>query len=602
VNIMHYINNLREMIAHSFTRQRIIDYDPMIFPCGVSRSGTTLLSAILDAHSSICMGYEILFPRINNISQIYSNLENIQGDAANLREAGSLIRKSGSLQLGKWISRCDRLGISFDDLSSALIEHKETSGESLVNLRSRVMLIKRILDISKARKNASITGFKITDSSFESYLSFFPNSYFVYILRDPRDVYSSLKEREFKITLEQACRSWNKGIESFEDFRAKNPDKAFIVLYEDLVKSPQKEIEVLFERLRLPVENQVIQFHQSQARILNTSHPNASKLRKGFFSSSVNRFTIDLSEVEIGMISERCREFMGKYGYLEKYQSINEKNHDTGLYSISAYEMSKKRIWIKSQKKYKKDDYQKLLKPYLDLKYDIMTHIEYVREKEIGDRKILLIRHDVDHDHLTAQKIAKWEHERGIRSTFCLLHTAWYYGRLDGGKIRHTKDLVKCAQYIASLGHEINFHNNLVVTGLRFRIDPAQLLQQELEFFNSIGIQIKGTSTHGDTLCRKLNFRNWEIFKECCDDRFGGPRILKYENENGLVTLELGKYSMFDFGLEYEAYDMSKDVYHTDSGGNLHIRKNTRGRKDFGRDSINGSLVGILVHPIWWRF
>lgn len=602
MSIMHYITHLEEMITHSFTGQRVIDYDPMIFPCGVSRSGTTLLSAILDAHSSICMGYEMLFPRIHNVNLICSNLESTQGDATNLREAGSLIRKSGSLQIGKWISRCDRLGISFEDLSSALIEQKKTSGESLVSLRSRVMLIKKILDISKARKDASITGFKITDSSFKSYLSFFPNSYFIYILRDPRDVYSSLKEREFKINLEEACRSWNKGIKSFEEFRAKNPDKAFLVQYEDLVKFPQKEIEVLFEKLRLPVEDQVIQFHQSQARILNTSHPNASKLKKGFFSSSVNRFRIDLSELEIDMISERCREFMGKYGYLEKHQSIDEKNRDTGLYSISTYEMSKKRIWIKSQKKYKKDGYEKLVRSYLDLKYDIMTHIEYVREKEIGDRKILLIRHDVDHDHLTAKKIAEWEHDRGIRSTFCLLHTSWYYGRLEGARIRHTKDLVECAQYIASLGHEINFHNNLVVAGLKFGIDPAQLLQQELDFFNSIGIQIKGTSTHGDSLCRKLNFRNWELFKECCDARFGGPRTLKYENENGLVSLELGKQSMFDFGLEYEAYDMSKDVYHTDSGGNLRIRKNTKGRRSFGRINKHGNVVGVLAHPIWWNF
>jgi hypothetical protein len=59
---------------------------------------------------------------------------------------------------------------------------------------------------------------------------------------------------------------------------------------------------------------------------------------------------------------------------------------------------------------------------------------------------------------------------------------------------------------------------------------------------------------------------------------------------------------MFDFGLEYEAYDMSKDIYHTDSGGVLRTRQNTKGRKNFGRVGNSGHVVGVLTHPIWWKF
>ena len=91
---------------------------------------------------------------------------------------------------------------------------------------------------------------------------------------------------------------------------------------------------------------------------------------------------------------------------------------------------------------------------------------------------------------------------------------------------------------------------------------------------------------------------------ECCDDRFGGPRTVTFKKPDGTEShIDLGKLSMFGFGLEYEAYDIARDLYHTDSGGNLRLRENTRGRKDFGRsDKESSQVVGVLTHPIWWNF
>ena len=257
-------------------------------------------------------------------------------------------------------------------------------------------------------------------------------------------------------------------------------------------------------------------------------------------------------------------------------------------------------LQLKRKKKYTLEDYEVLFKPYLG-KYEILRYCDYVREPEIGDRKVLLVRHDVDHDHITAQKIAKWEYNHDIRATYCLLHTAWYYGKLDGESYVHTRDLLDCAKLLFDLGHEVNFHNNLVALALRKGIDPVELLKRELEFFRSNGV---GTSTHGDSLCRELNVRNWELFKECCDEGTKrpptwGPRTLEYNGN----TVELGKHSMKSFGLEYEAYDIARDVYHTDSGGNMRTRHRTRGRRPFGRhDPEKGAVVGILAHPVWWNF
>ena len=232
-----------------------------------------------------------------------------------------------------------------------------------------------------------------------------------------------------------------------------------------------------------------------------------------------------------------------------------------------------------------------------------MPYIDYVGIDNTRDRKILIIRHDIDHDFETAQKMAEWENKRGIKSTYCVLHSAWYYGTLEGDRIRHTRILVDLVEHLHDLGHEINLHNNLVVTGLKYSVDPVKLLSQEMAFFSSIGIPIRGSTAHGDKICREYHFRNYEIFMEWCG-RYGGPRTILYNGEEGGKTVTLGEVSMFDFGLEYESEELYWDTYYTDSGGKLQRRENRNGRRWFGRREKRqrGELVGILAHPIWWNF
>ena len=182
---------------------------------------------------------------------------------------------------------------------------------------------------------------------------------------------------------------------------------------------------------------------------------------------------------------------------------------------------------IKARKVFGAVDYESMLAPYLTT-HENLRYCDYVREAEIAERRILLIRHDIDHDPYTAVRMARWEAAHGLKSTYCVLHSAWYYGELVGDRYVHTRDMVETLQEIQTLGHEINFHNNLIATALRETIDPASLLKDELAYLRAHRIVISGTSTHGDRLCGALGFRNWELFKECCDTRFGGPREIRY--------------------------------------------------------------------------
>ena len=242
-------------------------------------------------------------------------------------------------------------------------------------------------------------------------------------------------------------------------------------------------------------------------------------------------------------------------------------------------------------------DYEFLLSDYADL--ERMTLAEYTRIPDVGDRRITIIRHDVDHDLETAVGMAQWEADHGIRSTYCLLHTAWYWGEFDGRGYRHTRELVAAGDRLLELGHEINFHNNLATLALETGCDPGRVLESELDFMRSRGWPVVGTSTHGDRLCGNLGFRNFEIFDHAVKDDFGGPRIVWHEGN----AVRLGSLRQEDFGLEYEAYDIHRDVYLSDSGGRLRCRRSAPGRRPFGRRDLDrGCVVGMLTHPIWWSF
>ncbi|HIA37589.1 MAG TPA: hypothetical protein EYN89_12880, partial [Flavobacteriales bacterium] len=250
------------------------------------------------------------------------------------------------------------------------------------------------------------------------------------------------------------------------------------------------------------------------------------------------------------------------------------------------------------KKRYVPGDYEKLLTCYLG-SHENMTLGQYTLEPELNNRNILLIRHDVDHDFETALAMAKWESDRGIVATYCLLHTAWYWGELHDGQYSHYQDLVDFGNRLHALGHEISLHNNFVTLGLTDAINPKECLIRELRFMNSQGWKVVSTTLHGDKLCGKYNYNNAELFKEAVKPERGGAREIV--GPNG--TVSLGSISYDEVGVSYEAYDIARDIYITDSGGKLRCMKNAKGRRDFTRtDPSGGNIVGILTHPVWWDF
>lgn len=569
----------------------VITEEPLLFVCGMSRSGTTLLATVLDSHSKISLGYELIPASLPNPLNVMALLDDEIGAAGgDLKSIGRKIRNDGHEDAGQFIKRCDRAGLICSDVEDVLRSLVRDGFSSISSLRDRLAVACKMAEKKKVNEKTDFFGFKLNINAYEKAYEYFPNSYMVYILRDPRDVVASHFKNNFKRTLEYICIAWNKYIKNFRTFHDKHPERSCIIRYEDLVSRPQQTIKKIFDCLPLDVEESVFRFYESKASVHVGGHPNADALSSSFFTTSIGRWKSELTDKDSRAIERYCSKQMALYRYSFPLVQINDNVIERHANKYA------------TKKKYSIDDYEKILGQYLD-EYEVLRYCDYIKEEAIGDRKILIIRHDVDHDYMTALKMARWEREHGLRATYSLLHDAWYYGRLTGGCIEHTANLVDFARELHELGHEVSLHNNLAITALKEQVDIEELLVYELDFFRSIGVPVVGSSTHGDAICREYNFRNYEIFKECCDGRYGGPRTILYKDKNISSVVSLAQLSMFDYGLEYESYDLFWDLYHTDSGGELQLRKRRNGRRHFARkDRARGSLVGMLCHPIYWRF
>lgn len=208
------------------------------------------------------------------------------------------------------------------------------------------------------------------------------------------------------------------------------------------------------------------------------------------------------------------------------------------------------------------------------------------------------IRHDMDHDLENSVRFAEWEAERGIRSTYFVLHGDWYWG--GPGASQPSRMVLDALDRIASLGHEIGLHNNALSLALQTGQDPFAILERDLTALRRHGFSITGSVAHGDKLCHTVGFVNSEIFSECVrPSQFDPRRSLEYVGPTGSIwRLELRQRPMAEFGLEYEANAIGQTRYLSDTGG--------RWSRPFDEVAAafeaEGGFLQLLIHPVWWAF
>lgn len=288
-----------------------------IFIVGTPRSGTTLTARILDAHSHIFMPGETHF-----FEDIYS-------------------RKTTS---GTIISEIDKKTI-IDRLLSLYKRFNEQTDQKRINhlylnndFRQKLLdsacdyksLLDFFMETQMHHEKKQRWGNNVPKDIFHiaEILALYPDAKIVVCVRDIRDFLLSYSGK-WKITSPEHVDRlkklyhpvvtsflWKSSMKLIPNIKEIVPSKNFFIMkYENLVSSPEKEIQALCTVIEEEFEPKML--------VINSANSSAGTKENGIFSSSIGRWRNELSP-EDAYIGQRiaCRE-MDDLGYTQVQLNIN---------------------------------------------------------------------------------------------------------------------------------------------------------------------------------------------------------------------------------------------------------------------------------------
>ena len=173
------------------------------------------------------------------------------------------------------------------------------------------------------------------------------------------------------------------------------------------------------------------------------------------------------------------------------------------------FKMVLSRLYSDYLRKSKLGDYEKIIKYFIKNNYEsfsIKEFIKVVRRNQLGENKILILRHDIDTDIGTAKLFFRIEKKYNLKST--------YY-------FRQSTIEIPFMQEIEDYGSEASYHYEEIAQFCKDHSikEPAQVIKllpniknlfsnnfRSLE--NNLGYKLETLAAHGDFVNRKLKINN----------------------------------------------------------------------------------------------
>ncbi|MAI37323.1 sulfotransferase [Alteromonas sp.] len=226
-------------------------------------------------------------------------------------------QRSGTTLLTRMLSAHSQLFIQNEISVEEVFTH--TSPDKIIEHCNEQIRKRHGLPISELlkRENKTLWGFK--DPQLTEHLSalepFLKTTKFITIVRDPRGVVNSYIDNKWGLgtTAYTGAIRWRNEVLAQESFMQKEPKQCLYIRYEDLVTKQEETLRKVCTHLEIPFENSLIEYHKKKAQFkLNASNINTNKGATGHFSI---RWKNELAHRQISEIEYVADELMLKNGY-----------------------------------------------------------------------------------------------------------------------------------------------------------------------------------------------------------------------------------------------------------------------------------------------
>ena len=259
-----------------------------LFIVGSPRSGTTLVSRILDSHSRIAVYHEshyytLFRPDLHRYGDL-QQLPNLKRLIADLRE---VIHVQGFMKPPEVKEFLEALvAPTFEGILSTL------------------------LHLYARQQGKSRAGDKTPDhhAYLSEILEKFPRSPVVFVIRDPRDTVLAIREK-FATSLNGATKLWNEAFRSYQNASG----RVHLLRYEELTQRPVETAQALCAYLDEPYESQMLRFFERIPGRL-AANPYYSDLLRPVDPGLVGRFR-QMTQRDIEWIESACAAGMTALGY-----------------------------------------------------------------------------------------------------------------------------------------------------------------------------------------------------------------------------------------------------------------------------------------------
>lgn len=296
--------------------------DPVLLG-GENRSGTTLLSVVLDSHPDLVVGPELDFIEPPNLGEhILAACDLLAAGDPRVLGPGTDTEDPYWYHGAHFVKQCLRFGVGPDELKSLVKASARQLGSDLSAFEDRCVLINEIGEFRRRAVGARRWGIKLQRKiqRVDDYAALWPRAHFIHIVRDGRDLAAShvktVPSWGYR-TAAQAAHGWMEVVA--RPHKVAPAGRYLEIRYEDLVSSPRETIGRMVRFLGLRWDDALMRHSEVQHSLLANpwGHPAADGVVKPLYANRAGRFRTDLTPGQVAEFEEIAKPELQRLGYLD---------------------------------------------------------------------------------------------------------------------------------------------------------------------------------------------------------------------------------------------------------------------------------------------